>query len=200
MSTALIAPEYEIFDKRYRWTAAECAALAAEGRLPERYELIDGEIINKMGQNPPHASTLTRLFRILLALFSPDFLRIQAPITLSGTDGVYNEPELDIAVTREAESAYEGRHPGPEDLLLVVEVSDTSLRTDLIVKARLYARAGIAEYWALDLHTRQLHQHCEPSGGEYAVVTVHSETETVTLTARPDARIAVAALLPTATA
>jgi Uma2 family endonuclease len=115
---------------------------------------------------------------------------------LPGIDGIYNEPEPDAAVTRGPENAYNGRHPGPDDLLLVVEISDTTVRTDLIVKARLYARAGIAEYWALDLNARQFHIHREPANGEYTAVTVHAETETVAFASRPEAPVAMADLLP----
>ena len=67
-----------------------------------------------------------------------------------------NEPEPDLAVTREDTTVYADRHPGPADLHLVVEVSDTTLRTDLDFKAGLYARAGIPEYWALDLASRRI--------------------------------------------
>ncbi|HZT41277.1 MAG TPA: Uma2 family endonuclease [Chthonomonadaceae bacterium] len=80
--------------------------------------------------------------------------------------------------------------------MVKTEISDTTLRTDLIVKARLYARAGIPEYWVLDLNARQLHIHREPADGEYTVVTIHAENETVAFASRHDAPIALADLLP----
>ena len=198
MSPTLIAPEYELFPNRYRWTVAECYAMAAEGRLVGRYEILDGEVIRKMGQNPPHRIAILLIVQWLLSLF--DILQIQSedPIALPGPEGVYSEPEPDVAVTREPTTAYLDRHPGPLDLLLVIEVSDTTLRPDLFVKSRLYARAGIAEYWVLDLNARQLHIYRDPIGGEYAVVTVHPETETVSPGIRPDAPVTIAALLPPA--
>jgi len=70
------------------------------------------------------------------------------------------------------------------------------LRTDLVVKAGLYARAGIAEYWVLDLNARQLHIHRAPANGEYTAVTVHDEAETVAFASRPETPIALADLLP----
>jgi|SRR5579871_968372 len=198
MSNTLLASEPEMFPNRYRLPVEAYYRLMELGYLEGRFEILDGEVISKMGQNPPHSSTLTRLIRILVVLFGAEYLRIQSPIALPGVDGIYNEPEPDAAITRESENAYNGRHPGPEDLLFVVEISDTTLRTDLIVKARLYARAGIAEYWVLDLNARQLHIHREPANGEYTSITVHAETETVAFTSRPASPISLADLLPPA--
>ena len=196
MSNALVGPEMEMFPNRHRWTVEAYDRLVELGVLDGRNEVLDGEIVSKMGQNPAHSNALKRLMRVLAILFGLDLLWIQSPITLSAPDNVYNEPEPDIAVTRESEGAYADRHPGPNDVLLVVEVSDTTLRTDLMVKARLYARAGIAECWILDINARQLHIHREPADGEYTVVTVHTETETCALVAYPNASIAVSEILP----
>lgn len=128
MSNTLLTAEPEMFPNRYRLPVEAYYRLRELGFLEGRFEILDGAVINKRGQNPPHASTLTRLLRILVSLFGADYLRMQAPIVLPGTDGIYNEPEPDAAVTREPENAYNGRHPGPEDLVLVVEISDTTLR------------------------------------------------------------------------
>src|SRR4051812_11349916 len=147
MRDTLIAPEYELFPNRYRWTVEECYALAAEGKLVGRYEVLDGEVVNKMGQNPPHATTLNLILDFLLRLFAPSFIRIQVPVRLEWPDNVYTEPEPDIAVTRGPAKDYASKHPGRDDLVIVVEVSDSTLRTDVIVKSRLYARSGIPEYW-----------------------------------------------------
>jgi Uma2 family endonuclease len=76
-----------------------------------------------------------------------------------------------------------------------VEVSDTTLRTDLLVKARLYARAGIPEYWTLDLNGRCLYVHRAPSEGEYQVVEVVNEQTSVSPVARPGATLTVGSLL-----
>ncbi len=196
MSSTLIAPELETFPNRYRWSVEACYRLMELGFLEGRFEILDGQVIDKMGQNPPHAATLTRLLRILSALFGTDFIRVQAPITIPGSEGIYNEPEPDVAVTQASEISYINRHPSPTEILLVVEVSDTTLRTDLIVKARLYAQVGIPEYWALDLNTRHLHVHRDPSKGEYANITVHPESDSVSLASCSGALVAVADLLP----
>jgi len=173
--------------------------MAEEGRLVGRYEILDGEIVNKMGQKPTHYLSISLLTQWANRAFGDPFVRVQGPIALPAPDDEYSEPEPDVAVTYEPTTAYADRHPGPEDLLLVVEVSDTTLRSDLLVKARLYARAGIAEYWALDLNARQLYIHRTPAHGEYAVVSIHAETETVSPATRPDAPTVIANLLPPAT-
>jgi Uma2 family endonuclease len=196
MSSTLIAPELESFPNRYRWSVEACYRLMDLGFLEGRFEILDGQVIDKMGQNPPHAATLTRLARILSGLFGPDFIRVQAPISIPGSEGVYNEPEPDIAVTQAPENSYNKRHPGPSEVLLVVEVADTTLRTDLILKARLYAQVGIPEYWALDLNTRHLHVHREPSNGVYAKVNMHTENESISLASSSGSLVAVADLLP----
>src|ERR1700683_2730386 len=154
MTNTLIASEQEVFPNTYRWTVNECYRLMELDLLEGRYEVLDGEIVSKIGHNPAHSYAIQRLMRILSALFGLNNLWIQSPITLPAPDNVFNEPEPDVAVTRSSDEDYSGRHPGPADLCLVVEVSDPTLRPDLIVKARLYARAGIAEYWTFDLNAR----------------------------------------------
>lgn len=196
MYSTLLAPEEESYPNRYRWTVEACYKLAEMGFLEGKFEILDGEVITKMGQKPPHAITLTRLMRVLVTLFGAEFLRIQAPITLAAPENTYTEPEPDAAVTRDTENAYTDRHPGPEDLLLVVEVSDTPLRTDTLVKARLYARVGIPEYWVLDLNSRRLHVHRDPVNDTYQTITLHTESESVTTLTRPESAVAVASLLP----
>jgi len=196
MNPTLIAPEYELFPNRRRWTVEECYALAAEGKLVGRYEILDGEVVSKMGQNPPHAMTLTLLISVMVHRFGPDFLRIQVPIALNRPDNVYSEPEPDIAITRDPAKRYAGRHPGPADLAIVIEVSDSTLRTDSIVKARVYARSGIPEYWIVDLSARQVIVHREPFEGVYAHVSAHGESDTVSVSAHPDAPILVSDILP----
>jgi len=199
MSSALIAPELEMFPDRYRWTVKACSRLAKLGFLEGRFEVVDGEIVSKIGQKPSHRIVIILIMNWLLAQFDALNIQTEAPIALSGTDGIYTEPEPDVAITREPTTAYTNRHPGPDDLLLIIEVSDSSIRADLLVKAPLYARAGIAEYWTLDLNARQLHIHRSPDSGQYAIVTVHSEDETVALAVRPNAPVSVAALLPPVT-
>src|SRR6266849_5793584 len=118
MSTRLITPELEIFPDRYRWTVQECGRLADEGRLTGRYEVVDGEIIRKMGLKPPHRIAIVLMVEWLTSLFGARRVQSESPIALADPLGVHSEPEPDVAVTREPTTAYRDRHPGPDDVLL----------------------------------------------------------------------------------
>ena len=196
MINTLVAPELEMFPNRYRWTVEACDRLMELGLLEGRNEVLDGEIVSKMGQNPAHSNALKRLMRVLSSLFGLDFVWVQSPLTLPAPDNIYNEPKPDLAVTRGSEDAYADRHPGPEDVRLVVEVSDTTLRTDLLLKARLYARAGIPEYWILDLNSRKLHVHRDPVEGEYSLLAAYGEAETIAPLGDPNVSVSITEILP----
>jgi Uma2 family endonuclease len=195
LSSALLSPEEETFPNRIRWTVEECYRLKDLGFLHGRFEVLDGEVVNKMGQNPPHAFAITQLGIWANRAFGEEFVRIQLPIALDRPDSEYSEPEPDVVVTCMETSAFAGRHPRPEDIILIAEVADSSLRTDLIVKARLYARAGIPEYWALDLQLRRLHVHRDPANGKYGFVSILAESEAVTHPRQADAGLSVSFLL-----
>jgi Uma2 family endonuclease len=90
------------------------------------------------------------------------------------------------------------RHPRGDELLLLVEVSDTTSCFDRTVKAALYARASVPEYWVLDISARALYVHRHPSGGDYRKVIRLSEDETIAPDSRPDAMVKVSELLPPA--
>ncbi|MEG5030448.1 Uma2 family endonuclease [Microcoleus sp. AT8-B1] len=110
-------------------------------------ELLEGWLVFKMPKNPPHRAT-TRLVRTALENILPPgwYVDSQEPITLSNS-----EPEPDIVVVRGDTRQYLDRHPGAEDIALIIEVSDTTLQRDRTVKKRIYARAGIAIYWIVNL-------------------------------------------------
>jgi Uma2 family endonuclease len=114
----------------------------------ERVELIDGEIIQMSPIEPRHAGCVINLNRLLVtrlgdrAIVSP-----QNPVVIRPR----SEPQPDLLVLRPRTISYSRAHPTPEDVLLAIEVADTTLRFDRIVKARLYARARIAEYWLVDV-------------------------------------------------
>lgn len=96
MGSTIIAPELEMFPDRYRWKVEECYRLMDLGILEGRFEVLDGEVIRKMDQRPPHAITLTRLLRLLALLVGLERLRCQSPISLEPPDSIYSEPEPDI--------------------------------------------------------------------------------------------------------
>jgi Uma2 family endonuclease len=196
MANTTVAPEFEYFPHRRRWTRDECNRLAEMGFLPGRYELIDGEILSLRGQNPPHRITLMLIAGWLASLFDFYTVQTQGPISIMGEEGETNEPEPDIVVTQEPTTAYLTRHPEPQELLLVVEVSDTTLGFDLNTKARLYARNGVAEYWVMDVNGRQLYRHRAPSSDGYMDVAILTGEQTVSLAARPEATVRLRELLP----
>jgi Uma2 family endonuclease len=185
---------------RKRWTRAECERAESAGIFhQQRLELIEGELIDKMGKNRPHVGTATLLMSWLIRVFGDRFVNTEAPIDVAPEDNPTNEPVPDMVVLdrKYVESAgYWSRNPQPRDLALVVEIADTSLAFDLTVKAPLYARAGVAEYWVLDIVGRRLLVHRQPEGGQYAAVTSYNQDESVTSLAAPDSSLAIRSLFP----
>ena len=145
----------------------EYDALVASGLLDdEPVELIEGELVRKMPQRPPHAERLRRVTRVLQAQV-PDgwVLSTQLPLTA----GDRSEPEPDLAVVPDED--YLDHHP--TSALLVVEVSRSSLAIDLGAKARVYGAIGVADYWVLDVVGGRLHAHRGATARGYERVTVH---------------------------
>ena len=183
---------------RKRFTRKECEFLEQNDLLTARYELIDGEILFKMPQKPPHRLTIMLIVKWLTRIFGDDRVCSQGPIEVDMADPEINQPQPDVVVQSMPDIAFANRLPGPADLLLVVEVSDTTAQFDLNNKALLYARAGIVEYWVADIKERRFVVHRNPTPDGYAEVTEYAETESLAPLARPDAQIRVADLLPPA--
>jgi Uma2 family endonuclease len=162
-----------------RWTVEECERLEAQGFLAGKYELIDGVIVDKMGQNTPHVMFLRLLTQMLAHWFGLEYVAGQVPIRILGELGKTNEPLPDIVVTDERARAYAKRLPSPEDLHLVAEVSDSSLRFDTETKALLYAQAGIVEYWVVDVQGMSLIVHRNPTPHGYEAIRIYSQEERV---------------------
>ena len=173
---------------RKRWTREQCAnpEIAALLEL-EHLELLDGELISKRGKKRPHVNALTSMFHWLVETFGKRFVNAAAPIDVSPADNPINEPEPDLIVLKRASSTIKSGNPQPHDLHLVVEIADSSLNFDLTVKAALYARAGIVEYWILDVTARRLIVHRNPVSGKYTSVISYSEDETIAPLAAPAA-------------
>ena len=133
----------------------------------ERLELIDGELIDKMGQNPPHSFLLRKLRVFLDTVFGEQRVLVQQPVEAASGERERTLPEPDLAVLREDSPDYRTRHPRGDELVLVVEVADTTVHFDLTVKAGIYARAGVPEYWVADLNRNQIIVHRLPREGEY---------------------------------
>ena len=181
---------------RKRWTRAECAALEATGLLRhERLELVAGELISKMGKKRPHVNALVAVQAWLVRTFGEQFVNPEAPIDVAPEDNPTNEPEPDLVVLARPSREYRDANPRPGDLRLVVEISDSTLGFDLTAKAKLYARAAIAEYWVLDIPGRRLIVHREPGEGVYGSVTAYGEEESVTPLASPGSQFRIGDVL-----
>jgi Uma2 family endonuclease len=123
-------------------------------------ELIEGLLVRKMTVHPPHSSALQWARKKIEALISGGWdVRIQQPVTLSDS-----EPEPDICVACGDDRTYITHHPGPTDVGLIVEVSDSSLDYDQTVKSRVYARDGIVTYWIVNLVDRWVEVRTAPTG------------------------------------
>lgn len=186
----------EPLPNRVWWTRAQCESIQDFGVLDGRYELVEGEVISKRGQTPPHRLAVVLLNVWLTAVFSALFVQTQATIDVGNADPNHNEPEPDAAVTAEPNTAYADRHPGPADILLVAEVSDSTLRFDRTVKAALYARAGIREYWIVNIVGRQVLVHRQPAREGYAEITAYGPDEAISTLVRPHNVARVSAILP----
>lgn len=204
MASVLIAAEAlqdsaapVLLPRRKRFTRSEVNRLSEIGIFEgQRYELIEGDLIDKLGQNPPHAGTVAWLLPWLTETFGVSAVRCQLPIEVAFEDQERNEPEPDYAVLAEPGPIYFERHPRGDELLLVIEVADTTVYFDRRVKSALYARASVREYWVLDVSARALFVHRHASGGSYKQVTRFAEDETVAPESRPEASVRVSDLLP----
>lgn len=152
----------------------------------QRLELIDGELISKTGQNPPHVAYIKRLFRWLVETFGWGRVFQDAPIDVAPRDNLTNEPEPDLYVLKQLCDGVRPGNPQPDELVLVVEISDSTLRFDRNVKAALYARAAIIEFWILDVTGRRLIVHRDPDPSGYRSVIAYNEFEKIAPLGAPD--------------
>lgn len=133
-------------------------------------ELINGYVVTKMSIGPNQGGTVNRLNRLLSKRLGDDvIIAVQNPITIHE----FSEPEPDIVVARHRDDFYADRHPQPQDILLVIEVADTSLAYDRSAKIPLYAACGIVESWLVDLAQREVTVYRQPAGAAYAQSQVY---------------------------
>lgn len=191
-----LPPIVEPFSRR--WTKDEFYRLGECGFFAgQRAELIEGEIMVQSPQKAEHFTAIKRVARILESHFGTGFdVRAQGPLAL----GQHTEPEPDVAIVTGQSEDYQKAHP--QSALLVVEVSETTLVYDQTDKASLYAAAGIADYWIVNLVADQLEVYrCpapdpdQPYGARYSSVTVYSRGATVSPLAKPGTPVAVTDLL-----
>lgn len=183
-----------------RWSREEYDRMIEAGIFApgERVELIDGEIVEMSPQNSAHTTAVRLTEDALRTAFGLGFdVRTQMPLALD----LYSEPEPDVAVVPGSPRDYRDAHP--TTALLVVEVADTTEVYDRAQKGSLYARAGVADYWLLNLRERRLEVYRDPVpmpqaryGWGYQSGQHLSAADVVSPLAMPQARIAVANLLP----
>ena len=154
------------------------------GILPEegRFELIRGEIIEMPPAKPPHSGRVNRLNHLFMSrLGETVIVSVQNPAIIDD----FSEPSPDLTLLKPREDFYTSKHPLPEDVLLAVEISHTTVRYDSKIKAPLYAEAGIREYWQLDVKKEVLVVRTQPAEGGYLRTEVLLRGQTVRLQALP---------------
>lgn len=165
---------------------ADAGIFGAEDRI----ELIDGDLIDMAPIGQPHAATVSGLNQALvIACAGRAIVWPQNPVQLD----VSNEPQPDLAVLRSRADYYAtGARPGPSDVLLVIEVADSSLRFDRTVKLPLYARSGIAELWIVDVQRRVMEAYRGPFGDGYDEMTTHQPGDCLALALAPEIVVTLA--------
>jgi Uma2 family endonuclease len=159
----------------------------------ERVELLDGVVVTMSPQNTPHATTVNRLNYQLMKLCGPGiYIRVQSSIALDE----YSQPDPDLVLCVPDPLDYAEEHPRPEQIFLLIEVADASLRQDRQHKARLYARSGIPQYWLVDLTHRRVEVMTRPNkvAERYERIRTVRSGQTLPLLQGP--RVAVANILP----
>ena len=178
---------------RHLWTVEEYHRMGEVGLLDAdtRVELIEGEIVEMAPIGDAHAATSNRLNRLLvLAVGERGIVAVGNPVRLSQR----SEPQPDFSVLR-PRADYQTKGPRPEDVMLAVEVCDTTLRRDRRVKLALYARAGIPEFWIVNLEVREVEIYRSLAGDSYASVERKGSGDVVTMEALPGVTIAISQIL-----
>ncbi len=183
-----------------RWSRVEYESLIDQGVFQpgERIELIGGELVVREPQRTPHATAIELALDALKEVFGPGWrVRIQLPVALDDE----SEPEPDVAVVPGSPRDYLPSHPARP--VLIVEIAHSSLAFDREQKGSLYARAGIADYWIVNLVDRILEVYRDPAlaphgpyGWGYGSVVALRAGDLVSPLAAPHARIRIADLLP----
>ena len=183
------------FPSRWRFTVDDYHRMAKAGILQEddRAELIDGEVVRMAPIGNKHAFCVIALTDDFASRSSGRYVvSVQNAVRLSRHSELYP----DLLLLRPPRTRYAERNPGPDNVFLVIEVSDTTIATDRRVKLPKYAAAGIPEAWLVNIPRRTVEVHREPREGRYQQVTVARKGEEVSPLAFPDIAIAVDAILP----
>jgi Uma2 family endonuclease len=173
---AMSAVLQEALSKKHLFNVTDYYRLGKAGVLPEslRTELINGEILEMPPIGATHADWVDCLTDFL-GKHIPDNVRVrvQNPLRLNQ----FNQPQPDILLLKKR--SYRAAHPGADDVLLLIEVSDTTLRYDRKIKVPLYAQSGIVETWILDIRGQQLEIYRDPQAGQYRQILKPQWQQTV---------------------
>lgn len=152
--------------EKHSFTAEEFERMGEAGVLPTgaRFELIEGEVYEMSLIGSPHAACVDALALLFTEQARRRFIvRVQNPVRLND----FSEPQPDISLLRWRDDYYRAAHPRPADVLLLVEVADTTVVADRTLKIPLYARAGVAEAWLVNIPEGRVEIYSGPSGGTY---------------------------------
>jgi Uma2 family endonuclease len=163
---------------RRRFSADDYQRMGQAGilRAEDRVELIDGEILAMTPIGPRHCASVDRANRVFVIKAGESaIVRVRGSVHLD----FYTEPQPDLVLLRPRPDFYESQHPGPADILLVIEVADSSIDYDRDVKSRIYARSEVQEYWLVDLNGKVLCCYSVPVDGSYRDFREYQRGESV---------------------
>lgn len=159
-----------------------------------RLELMEGVLVEMPPIGSPHAAVVHALATLLTKAAQQALVFVQSPLVLNKRSA----PQPDVMLLRPRADRYYASHPTAADVLLVVEVADTTLKYDLDVKRPLYAQSGVAQLWVVDIERRIVHSHLEPVQSWYKVHRAIERDEGVTVAALADLAFPVSSLFPPA--
>jgi Uma2 family endonuclease len=183
-----------VIPSRKLFSVREYEELIATGFFTgkKRVELIEGELIEKMTQGDPHIGCINRLNRIFMRNLGDDFIvSVQNAIVVNP----YSAPEPDVVILRFREDFYASGKAKPEDVLLIIEVSDSTVRFDRQTKMPLYARAGIEEAWLVNLPRKALEVYRSPVNGKYQIVQKLGKNESIAPLNFPELQVSVSNII-----
>ena len=183
MDDAVLLPRHKLDVEAYH-RMGQAGILGEDDRI----ELIDGALIDMAPIAAEHAATVNALAQtLMMACGDRAIVSVQNPVRLDSL----NESQPDLMVLRPRADRYRAGHPGPADVLLLIEVADSSLRLDRQVKLPLYAQAGIAELWIVDLGSRRVDVFRDPAGPGYATTQTYRSGDRVVLGQTPGISVAL---------
>jgi Uma2 family endonuclease len=190
MATAEMIPSVQRADKSHRFTIDDFHWMGRAGVFhpSERVELIEGRIIDMTPIGPFHGGVTDTLAEYFWELSRKRWIvRAQNPVQLD----IDSEPQPDLVLARTVAHRYKIRHPSPEDVYLIIEVSDTTLSFDVDEKLPMYARAGIPEVWIVDLNEQVIRIHRNPKGKKFQKITRVHQGEFASPAKFPDVKVDV---------